>query len=361
MSRLRSILGVLLAVGAMACAAVASAQPSPIKTFRAEPASWPAGTWDGWKKAFLMPEGRVVDNGNANISHSEGQGYGMLLAVLADDRAAFDRIFAWTKKELMIRPDGLASWKWEPEARPNITDPNLASDGDLLIAWALAEAAERWSERSYAAEAARIAVALDKAVGLRSPFGRIMLPAPVGFGVADNPDGPIVNPSYWIFPAFDRLRTVAPGVDWAGYAASGHTLLRNARFGPAGLPTDWVALAGGRPAPAEKFPKEFGYNAVRIPLYLAWAAQVSRENLQPFVSYYEKNNLRAYVHDVAAAANTQEFGDPGYDSLFALAKCALDETPIPFGLRSVSFNRYYSATLHMLALATARLRYQKCL
>jgi len=351
-------------VAALFAAVLPLAQPQaaePLKTFTAEPAAWPAGTWERYKATFVMPDGRIVDNGNGHISHTEGQGYGLLLAVIANDRAAFDRIHAWTRRELMIRPDGLAAWKWDPATTPHVGDTNNASDGDLLIAWALAEAAERWNHRPYAAEAAKLATTLDRTVGLRSPFGRLMLPGAVGFGQADQPDGPVVNLSYWIFPAFERLRSVAPHIDWAGYAASGYMLLKAARFGAAGLPTDWIALSGGKPQPAEKFTKEFGYNAVRLPLYLAWAPQISREALQPFVSYYENNKFSVHTYDVTASAAVQNFGDPGYTALFALAKCALDETPLPLGLRSVSFDRYYSATLHMLALAAARLRYQKCL
>lgn len=47
------------------------------------------GEWDTFKARFLDPSGRVVDPQNGGISHSEGQGYGMLLALRADDREAF--------------------------------------------------------------------------------------------------------------------------------------------------------------------------------------------------------------------------------------------------------------------------------
>src|SRR3546814_3145959 len=44
--------------------------------------------WQGYKTRFLTPEGRIVDNGNGGVSHSEGQGYGMALAQAAGDGAA---------------------------------------------------------------------------------------------------------------------------------------------------------------------------------------------------------------------------------------------------------------------------------
>ena len=331
---------------------------------RAEPLAWPEGTWASWRAAFMTADGRVIDNANGDISHSEGQGYGMLLAVIAGDQRSFELLYGWTKTNLLVRPDGLAGWKWEPGKTPPLTDRNNASDGDLLIAWALAEAADRWGRQEYRNDAARIAIALNNATGIRSSFGRVMLPGVDGFTVEHRKtqeDGPVVNLSYWIFPAMERLATVAPRVDWDGFRASGLTLLKAARFGSARLPTEWLSIKEGRAVPARGFPPAFSYNAVRIPLYLAWSRRDSREELAPFVEFYTRNNRRVFEFDTEKSVNTAEMADPGYRAIFALAKCAVDGEPIPFGLRSVSFDRYYSATLQMLALAAARVRFDKCL
>lgn len=360
---LRQCLALALAAAA-AGGPVAARGEIPITALQAEPSTWQAGTWKQWKAAFLKPDGRVVDNGNGGISHSEGQGYGMLLAVMANDAPAFAAMWDWTRKELMRRPDGLASWKWDPDKTPHITDANNASDGDLLIAWALVEAAERFSRPDDLRAARQIVTALDKATGIRSSFGRVMLPGVDGFSVEHREkegDGPVVNPSYWIFPALDRLARAAPSVDWEGYRGSGYTLLKAARFGGANLPTDWVSIKGGKATPASGFPPTFSYNAVRIPLYLAWGRREAKELLAPYVAHAASNGGKAFEYDVEKRANAAEMPDPGYVAIFSLAKCAFDGTPMPLGLRSVSFDRYYSATLHMLALATARLRFDKCL
>ncbi|WP_306812602.1 glycosyl hydrolase family 8 [Sphingobium sp. CFD-2] len=42
--------------------------------------------WSTFKSAFLLRSGRIVDNGNGGVSHSEGQGYGLWLALCANDR-----------------------------------------------------------------------------------------------------------------------------------------------------------------------------------------------------------------------------------------------------------------------------------
>lgn len=364
---MRRMLRVCLAAAVIGLAAATSAgaqQQTPLLQVTPEPEVWPTGTWAGWKEAFLKPDGRIVDNANGDISHSEGQGYGMLLAVIANDQASFAQIYDWTRKTLMVRADGLASWKWEADKTPNLTDQNNASDGDLLIAWALLEAAERWNKPEYRQAAERLATALDAKVGIRSAFGRVMLPGVDGFTVEqrkDQGDGPVVNLSYWIFPALERLSAAAPRVDWQGYRASGYTLLRAAKGGTAALPTDWTSIKDGKATPAKDFPPAFSYNAVRIPLYLAWAKRDSREELAPFVDFYARNGERAFEFDLEKNQTTGEMTDAGYRAIFSLAKCAVDGTPIPNGLRSVSFDRYYSSTLHMLALTAARVRFGKCL
>lgn len=362
---IRALAGLAAALGCWLTLATATtpvlAEPIAIRSLKAEPDAWPAGTWAAFKDKFVMPEGRIIDNGNGGISHSEGQGYGMLLAVIADDRRAFERIWTWTRRELYIRPDGLAVWKWEPDKTPRVTDQNNASDGDLLIAWALAEAAERWSLRELASEAERIVSAMDRVNGARSPFGRVLMPGASGFASAERPDGPVVNLSYWVFPAFDSLRRIAPRIDWAGYRASGLTLLRAARFGQHKLPPDWLSIAGGKAKVAEEFPPTFAYNAVRIPLYLAWSGLIGAEYHAPYLALMKASGDTLREANLQQDAPGEAMADPGYAAIFALSACVVNQSPIPHGLRSVSYDRYYSATLHMLVLVAARLRYGGCL
>src|SRR5262249_8402767 len=63
--------------------------------------------WQNYRQRFVTDKGRVVDTANSMVSHSEGQGYGMLLAVAARDRAGFERIWNWTRANLMVRGDQL--------------------------------------------------------------------------------------------------------------------------------------------------------------------------------------------------------------------------------------------------------------
>ena len=109
--------------------------------------------WPTYRDRFVQADGRVVDTGNGDISHSEGQGWGMLLAGAAGDWDAFDRIWNWTDANLRWSGAPLYAWKWDPKTG-EVVDPNNASDGDILIAWALARAGY-FTKRTELVEAAR--------------------------------------------------------------------------------------------------------------------------------------------------------------------------------------------------------------
>jgi endoglucanase len=320
------------------------------------------GLWEAYEKRFISERGRVIDTGNRMISHSEGQGYAMLLAVAADDRAAFDLIWGWTRANLMVRDDSLPAWRWEPNQRPAVSDMNDASDGDLLIAWALTEAAEAWGDPSYRAAARRVAVEVGRKLVLtKTPFGMLLLPAVSGFAAEDRADGPVLNPSYWVFPAFARLPLVAPEVDWSGLAQGGLNLLKAARFGDTGLPTEWVSGQADKVRPADGFAQYFGYNAIRIPLYLAWAGLGERGHYDGFVAW-ARRKASPQIVDVVAGHDIQPFGEDGYAAVGALTLCAAESQPLPPAARSISINEnYYPVTLHMLALIAAEMRYPSCL
>jgi len=110
----------------------------------------------------------------------------------------------------------------------------------------------------------------------------VLLPGAEGF---ERPDHRIVNLSYWLFPAFLELNVVDPESAWAEFERSGIRLLELAQFGRWGLPPDWLRLADPL-RPAENYPARFGYDAVRIPLYLIWARLGNEARLAPFRAYW---------------------------------------------------------------------------
>ncbi|TDX66786.1 endoglucanase [Methylosinus sp. sav-2] len=319
--------------------------------------------WTAYKKRFIAEQGRVIDTANDQVSHSEGQGYAMLLAVAANDRATFDRLWGWTRANLMVRNDELVAWRFDPQRRPAVGDMNNASDGDLLIAWALAEAAEYWDDLPLRMASRRIAVELSRKVVLfKTRMGALLLPAVAGFNASDRSDGPVINLSYYVFPALARLDSVAPEVDWAGLTQTGLDLLEASRPTPQTLPADWIALEGWRARPAEGFAPEFAYNAVRIPLYLAWAGVGERAHYAPFLAWAQRAKEAPPIVDVASGKEVGQFGGNGIASIAALVACVVDGAKLPADFAAPKANEdYYPATLHLLALLAAQMRYSSCL
>lgn len=234
----------------------------------------------GFLHRFVDPTGRIVDTGNGNISHTEGQGYGLLIAEADGDRAAFDRIWDWTRKTLM-RPDGLFSWRYDPKAAKPVADPNDATDGDILIAWALLRAGVRWPDGGYGDASRAIRVALTAKAIVQYGGQTVLLPALVGFTSADHVT---LNPSYYVWPALDAFAK-ADGGKWRALVHDGEVLIARARFGATELPTDWIDLStNGAVTPAAGRPPRFGFDAIRVPLYLTWSKR--RKAAHPFGAYW---------------------------------------------------------------------------
>ncbi len=348
-------IGILALVLAALVAVTACAQ-TPART------NLPPAFWEAYKGAFLRDEGRIVDDANGGISHSEGQGYGMLLAVEFNDPGTFARLWDFTRTQLLIRDDGLAAWKWDPAANPHVVDVNNATDGDILIGWALSAAAARWNRPDYLTAAQKLVRAVADHMVIDVAGAAMLLPGAQGFTAADRPDGPVVNPSYWVFGAFPSFAILTPDRNWNAVTQAGLQLVNRSRFSGWKLPSDWVSLAApDKPQPAEGFDPVFGYNSLRIPLYLLDAGIVDRQMLAPFDR--AMNGAQAapvQLVDVKTGEVVQQLTDPGYRVLGSLLGCALRGTAIPADLRRFEPTQYYPSTLHLFALSVAARRYPQC-
>ncbi|MBE9604431.1 glycosyl hydrolase family 5 [Acetobacteraceae bacterium H6797] len=241
--------------------------------------------WRHFLARFLTPEGRIVDTGNGGISHSEGQGWAMLCATYFDDRATFDRAWNWTRRHLRRRGDALFAWRWKPGEPMTPADQYNALDGDLFIAAALVRGARVWGDADLAGHGQ--AIARDILRLCLRPAGRwlMLLPAVSGF---EQRDRIIVNPSYYAFPALRLLAEALPDPVWLRLAHDGMAMLRMARFGRWGLPPDWISLtkSDGTAALPKAWRPRFSYDAVRIPLYMAWAGLSEEPAVESAVNFW---------------------------------------------------------------------------
>jgi len=317
------------------------------------------GEWQAYLDGFVAENGRVIDTGNGNISHSEGQGYGLILAALAVDRPSFERILSFTRTDLMIRDDGLAAWRWEPDADPHVTDPNNATDGDILIAYGLLLAGQVWNEPAYSDAAKTIVDTVGRELLAYADGLLAILPGSEGFAGSDATSGqPILNPSYWVYEALPLFRQIDPSVDWESVEATGLELLRRAQTTPAGIPGDWVVMAAGQLGPAPDFPAEFGYNGIRIPLYLMRAG-ADPSYLEPFRAKASSGGL--FKIDLNTGQAIEPISEPGYRLIQASMECIATGQVVPEDLRTLSPTSYYAATLQLLMLDYLRRNRTDCL
>lgn len=318
--------------------------------------------WVAFRERFVMPEGRIVDTGNQNVSHTEGQGWAMMSAVRADDRESFDRILAWTMATLRRPQDELFAWRFRPGASNPVEDTNNATDGDLFIAWALLEASERWGNADHAAQGVAMARDILRLLVRQAGPYSVLLPGARGFERADHA---VVNPSYYAFPAIRALALAVPDPAWLRLAADGVALLRSGRFGRWGLPPDWLAVRrvdGLLTLPGDWAPR-FSYDAVRVPLYMVWAGLGSEPSLTGAADFW--NDPRHRHMPAWANLTTNQISpyaaSPGIGAVAALATARRsgveqphnNRRPMP-GTRVAAMPDYYSGALSLLATLAAR-------
>jgi len=303
--------------------------------------------WDQYKSRFVNSSGRVIDTGNSDMSHSEGQAYGMRLAVAFSDKRTFDSIWSWTQKNLQVREqDMLFAWKWDPVYR-RVGDMNNATDAELVIAWSLFLAAEKWNEPKYL-EAGRQIINDLKRLLVNINGNAYLLPGMIG----NEHNGVIrLNPSYLIFPVFRYFESRNKQLNWNSLYHSGLELLRQARFGRWMLAPDWLDLHP-EVEPSKSNKHVFSYDAIRIPLFAAWAGE--SEVLKPYVTMWNSVDMSQGVPDVVDLSSnaihmTKSFSAP--QAIYALSKKVLGEAG------SASFptmvwkedTHYYDASLMLFA------------
>lgn len=306
-----------------------------------------ANDWTWYAANFMRDDGRIVDNGNGFQSHTEGQGYGLIFAQANDDKQAFEKIFSWTEKNLKLPNSALHAWHYLPDSALKVPDSNNATDGDLLIALALAFAGYRWQRHDYLKAASAIYKEVRLRLVQRVGGSYVLLPGLNGF---TNSEGVVVNLSYYVMPSL----MLATGLDdasmWQAVMRNGLALIRNGRFGRWKLPPDWLQVAShsGHLSIAGQHPPRFSYDAVRVPLYLAWAGQMGSELMAGFENYWTawpENNLPAWV-DLKTGERSPYSAPLGFYSVGG----ACDFGHMGAMMPPVQKNdNYYSASLSMLS------------
>jgi len=261
-----------LAFGLLASMTSPIATPAAAAT--AAQCDWPA--YRSFVERFVQADGRVIDYSTpTQQTTSEGQSYGMFFALVANDRATFDRLLGWTRTNLAgnqfdAQNLSLPAWQWgkKPDGSYGVLDPNSASDSDLWIAYDLLQAGRLWHDTGYTklGEALATQIASKEVVSLAG-LGPMLLPGPQGFqsgGVTR------LNPSYLPLPVLRALARAQPGGPWSKLADNALQLVKTTA--PQGFAPDWAAWRAGQFVVDPKSGDTGSYDAIRVYLWAGMTA-----------------------------------------------------------------------------------------
>lgn len=307
--------------------------------------------WEKWKSAFLMPDGRVVDHLQGGATHSEGQGYGLVLAAFNDDLATFDLIRSWTDANLTKRPDGLLNWR----LLPNQTSPEAANatDGDLFYAWGLALGAGRFGRPEARERAIEIAGAVSRnclATDPRDGCRLVLMPAADGFRRGTSV---IFNPSYVMPRALFELANLTKDDRLAKAAHDGMHLLDE--LAQRGLAPDWAQIDPLGVGPSLEHAPRSGYDAIRVPLYLVWSGHRDHAAVHQALAMYGRlaGAQTPVVTDLSGKETIEASTYAGFDAVRDLVIRA-DSGHLAKALKAFCPKQgYYPATLQLLSLVAA--------
>jgi endo-1,4-beta-D-glucanase Y len=313
--------------------------------------------WHSFKLRFLSEDGRIVDNGNNGVSHSEGQGWGLLFAAAARDQASFDLILNWTARSLRRPGDALHAWRYVPTNRPPVADLNNATDGDVFIAAALSHAGRIWRRPDYLQAASAIGRDILRLLLRRVGSLTVLLPGIKGF---ETSDAIVVNLSYCAFPMMTELAKLVVSEHWDRLQTDGRVLIEQARFGRWSLPPDWLrigktdvalSLAPGRPP-------RFSFDAIRVPLWWSWQNLPfgpAMRSIERFWSAFPPGSVPAWV-DLKTDEVAPYPATAGLNAIIRLTQLAAGGSELQIAPTSSGSNYYDAALVLLSQLADQELR-----
>lgn len=314
------------------------------------------GTWEYFAQRFITSDGRVVDVLQDGISHSEGQGYGMLLAVAYRDETTFNLLWHWTKEHLQVRrSDGLFAWSWgkRPTGELAPIDFNDASDGDAYIAWALLLAHERWPRQEYIEAAQQIIGSMRRSLLIEHYGHTTMLPGYYGFA---EKQAFILNPSYWVLPAFRSFSRVDDQLLWERIFKESLVLVQTAAKDRCMVP-DWIQLTSDGVSFHPSKPHISSYEAIRVILFLAWCDRLDTvPAITRLLDKVEQTGTVPRSIDLDKCKPSTEDGAAGFYAIMARAAAGLHRDNLSKKLWQKAKNKleyekddYYSQVLFLLA------------
>jgi endo-1,4-beta-D-glucanase Y len=237
--------------------------------------------WTGWKSRFLVG-GMVQGNDPAGNkrSISEGQAYGMLMAVWMGDQATFNTIWQATESNFWT-----GSWyKWVNSDNNFAGDADIDICGALIFASALSDSGKWNKNDAYKTKAVTVLKSIITNFIDQGNNYRINSWPNAGDGIR--------NPSYhmpfWypIFKEFGAANNVT-GMDWDAAAKGAFDLLEAQPNASKGMARNFSSGSGGSPGGGTSSPNNYdmGFDAIRVPYRVGLAAMWYPTKLPRAVKY----------------------------------------------------------------------------
>jgi endo-1,4-beta-D-glucanase Y/chitodextrinase len=304
-----------------------------------------------------------------NDVRSEGQSYGMMIAVQLDKKQEFDRLWKWAKTYMQNKAghpqEGFFAWQVRTDG--TVIDANPAPDGEEYFITALFFAAHRWGNGTgifnYEAEAQTL---LDRVLTVNgyntymfNPIEKQVVFTPIGTA-AD-----FTDPSYHL-PSFYELWALWDNNNnqfWRDVAATSREYFKAATHPTTGLGPDYANFDGTPTDPWNGGHADFRFDAWRIAhniaMDYAWWQKDSwqRQHADRIQAFFRSEGITSYVNqytlDGVRLSRNRSTGLIAMNAVTALASSGsgldfvqeLWNASVPAGTY-----RYYDGMLYMLGL-----------
>ena len=259
-----------------------------------------AKAWTFYKGTFILSNGLVNhsqwDPGQSQVIRtneavSEGQGYGMLLAVLLNDQQTFNRIYEAANQYMWDNNrKSYFIWNWPAG------EQGAATDADLDIGLALVFADELvkkglWSQYNGSVKYGTRAMDIIRSLRNNMTQNDYLLPGDNWGGDALNN----LNPSYFATAWLKVFNDYQNEVDFTPVIAKCYQVLQMMPNYNKGQAADWITSSGGR---ASRGDRGMGNDAIRTPWRIAMDAIWYNDSRAIAYCRNTKNTLTNYQQGV---------------------------------------------------------------
>ena len=234
----------------------------------AQAADWPL--WENFRRHAIQSDGRVIERRADDRTTSEAQAYALFFALVANDRAQFERLLSWTQNNLAngdLRAQQPA-WLWgsDTASRWRVLDANPAADADFWLAYTLLQAGRLWQVPDYSMTGLALLQQIQTSQQVNLPgFGITVLPGRDGFTLDKSRWR--INPSYLMPQQLRAFAQYDPAGPWQAMADSLPAMIRKAS--PAGFVPDWIVYQEDKGWVPDLVTGSVGsYDAIRVYMWI---------------------------------------------------------------------------------------------